>query len=419
MSGTLKQRLFDWLCALPTVDAHEHLVAESERLKRQVDALYLFAHYNKGDLISAGMSQKDLDHVLDTERPLQPRWKKFRRYWPAIKTGAYSRAVRIVIRDLFGIEELNDQTYKELSRRIAARNKPGWYREVLREKTNLLVSIQHVHSTKVDPELFVPVMHVAAFTGSRTRQQMDAIAKEFDCPVDSLDDLVAALEKAVAQWKQEGCVGLKVGDAYWRTLEFGSPTKHQAAVAFNRAVGHTGGPGFAEVKPLFDYMMNEVCRVGAEMDLVVVIHTGLQAGNYGRITDTNPVLLWNILRQHPQTRFDIFHGGYPYVSECGVMGKYFPNVWLNMAWMHIISPSASRRALREWIETVPGTKLIGFGGDYSIVEKVYAHCKMAREDIAHVLAELVEEGYFGLQDALELGERLMRTNPAELYKLEA
>lgn len=88
-----------------------------------------------------------------------------------------------------------------------------------------------------------------------------------------------------------------------------------------------------------------------------------------------------------------------------------------MAWMHIISPAQARAALSEWLDMVPNTKIFGFGGDYSIVEKVYGHLTMARQDIACVLAEKVRENAWSRAEASLVARRLMRDNAAEFYRI--
>ena len=116
--------------------------------------------------------------------------------------------------------------------------------------------------------------------------------------------------------------------------------------------------------------------------------------------------------------FDVFHGGFPYVEEAGVQGKYFPNVYLNMCWMHIMSPVLSQRALDLWLDMVPVNKIIGFGGDYSIVEKVYGHITMARENIAKVLGKRISEGKLKEKQALLIAHSLLHDNPKKLYALD-
>jgi hypothetical protein len=124
------------------------------------------------------------------------------------------------------------------------------------------------------------------------------------------------------------------------------------------------------------------------------------------------------LKDYPQARFDLFHGSFPYVSDMTVLGKYFPNVSLNMCWMHIMGPEVSRRALGEWLDAVPATKIFAFGGDYTVVEKVYGHLELARADVAQVLAGKVEAGRMSEADALKVARLVFRENPRRWYRLK-
>ena len=111
--------------------------------------------------------------------------------------------------------------------------------------------------------------------------------------------------------------------------------------------------------------------------------------------------------------------GMPWVRETGVMGKNFPNVWLNLCWCHIISPVMTRAALDEWIDLVPVNKIFAFGGDYGKpVEKVYGHLVMAREDIAMVLGRRVEQGLMTEDQAVAVAHRWFYDNPKEAYGLK-
>ncbi len=68
-----------------------------------------------------------------------------------------------------------------------------------------------------------------------------------------------------------------------------------------------------------------------------------------------------------------------------------------------------------WRDMVPNTNTIGFGGDYAIVEKVYGRLKLARLNIARVLAEKVAEGACTRAEASTFVRRLMLEDPLQLY----
>ena len=165
--------------------------------------------------------------------------------------------------------------------------------------------------------------------------------------------------------------------------------------------------------------MHQGIQRAIEAKLPIQIHTGLQEGNGNIIINSNPTHLVNLFIQYPQAQFDIFHASYPYTGELTTLAKNFPNVYADLCWMHIISPYAARRILSEWIETLPSNKIFGFGGDYLIVEGAYAHARIARDNIARVLAEKGEEGYFSLPEGLDFARKILRDNPAEVFNLSS
>ena len=125
----------------------------------------------------------------------------------------------------------------------------------------------------------------------------------------------------------------------------------------------------------------------------------------------------NLFVEYREAKFDLFHGGYPYISEFATLAKNFANVYPDLCWVHIISPEIGRRQLHELIETVPGNKILAFGGDCIPVELSYAHAKMARNVLARALTEKVEDGYMSEAEALALTRKVLRDNPARLYNL--
>jgi predicted TIM-barrel fold metal-dependent hydrolase len=145
------------------------------------------------------------------------------------------------------------------------------------------------------------------------------------------------------------------------------------------------------------------------------IHTGMQAGNQNHVAWTSPALLSNLLNDYQQVRFDIFHGGYPYLGEQATICKNNRNCYADLCWLHIISPSMARFHLHQLIDTVPGNKILGFGGDFLHVEGAFAHSQMAREITADVLADKVEAGDLPEDHAAFLLERILYGNGKDLF----
>jgi len=337
-------------------------------------------------------------------------------FWEAIRNTAYAKATLIAARDLFGIEDLNRETYVALSKAIADSRRPDWYRYVMKEKANIAVSIIDVQTTEVDRELFAPVMRLDHFIAVQARLELSSLEEETGTAIHSLNDLVKAMRGALEKYLANGAVAIKSALAYERTLQYDKVTRSEAETVFNRIASHLGeGPSWQEAKPLQDYMMHQIIRATIEAGLPMQIHTGLQEGNENIITNANPTHLVNLFIEYPEARFDLFHGGYPYIHEWATLAKNFANVYVDMAWVYIISTEIGRCLLHELIETVPGNKIMAFGGDSLTAEIAYAHSRMARQVVARVLSEKVSEGYMKEDEAVILARRMLKDNPAALF----
>jgi predicted TIM-barrel fold metal-dependent hydrolase len=164
-------------------------------------------------------------------------------------------------------------------------------------------------------------------------------------------------------------------------------------------------------------MMHFVLGILGRHQAVLQVHTGLQEGNGNLLANSDPLLLSNLFLAYPDLRFDLFHISYPWWNAAGALAKNFPNVFLDMCWAHIISPSASVAALEEWLDAVPWSKISAFGGDYCFVDGVYGHLVLARQNVALALARKVDGGVFGLDTAKRVARALFYDNPKEIFKL--
>lgn len=412
------------------VDTHEHLVQENERIKEDVDVLAtFFPHYASSDLRSAGMSENDLRLIRDSSKPINERWELFEHWWEKIRNTGYSRAIEIAARDLYDVDGIGPETYQLLSRKMKEKNVEGLYRWVLKEKSGIDIAILNVNIDDVDRSLFAPVWNFSDYILVKERMDLEALARRVDHSIHTLEDLVSAL-----RWEFERLegrmVGVKISLAYDRPLLFEKTSFSEAEEAFNRIylvrtfkrveqpfgakrVPHAAG--FEELRPLQDYLVHKVVEEAEKRRLPIQIHTGLHEGNENIISNSNPVQLVNLFMEYSEASFDIFHGSWPYCGELGALAKNFPNVYIDMCWMHIISPSRSRSALSDWLDEVPANKIMGFGGDYLFVEGVYGHSVIARDNIARVLAAKVEEDIYDLDQAKKYASWLLRENAENLF----
>jgi glucuronate isomerase len=370
------------------------------------------------------------DKALKPGLPLAERWQLFEPYWKSIRLTGYSQCIIESLRDIFGFSELTGETVGPISEAIRQNSKPGFYKEILKDKCNIAISLMNMDDLiDVDRTLFVPLPRLNRFSMIHSRGQIDAIEKDYNVNIGSLEEHVRVIRKVCEKWsthplpppeegRKEKVAGIKLSQSYHRRMDFLERSVADAAKVFGAMLtGNYAGLESEEGRLLEDYLVFECCRAASDVDLAIQFHLGMRAGNYGGLEGSTPAPIVNLLRAFPNARFDFSHSGYPYLREGAVLAKTFTNVYLDMSWIHIISPIGSRYALKEWLRMVPYNKIIGFGDDLQYVETVYGHLKMARQNVAIVLAEMIQEGFISESIAFDVAKAVFYDNPARIYCL--
>ena len=406
----LERRLYDAFAGFDIIDAHEHLPPEAEYLSHGYAGPNFFAGYVWQDLESAGMPQELKARLRDTDcwGEVKDWWPKIRPHWEMVRYGSYARAALLTAREWYGLDDINDDTIEALAEGVKKDNSPGLYQRVLGDwcKAKAVLTCQPYTHFESDPLLRPVVTFAPPPCGSP--EELEKLRASSGSPVGSLDDLVAVSREVVKRLKREGAVGLKTV-----ARERLASDAETAKAVLNQL---NGGETPANPKPLDDFLFHEMLDEAAEQDLTVAVHAGIW-GDFRRL---DPKSLIPVAMAHPKTRFDLFHLGMPMARDAAVVGKNFPNVWLNLCWCHVISEKMTQRVLDEIIDLVPINKIIAFGADYRVVvQKAVGHLIMARENIAKVLAGRVLAGDFSEDRAVEIARMWFYENPARIYRLNS
>ena len=406
----LKSNLLAAIREFEIIDCHEHLELEPARTSVPVDALNLFSHYCSTDLVTAGMGWDDYPRLFDPDLPLDERWSLLRPFLPEIRFGSYARAAWIAAQELYGFEDINDETYEPLSAAMQARNVPGVYQWILREHCHIRHSLTQNSADEGDGDLLVPVMwgihlyqlQTWADLGKNTERYAPGTA------VNTLEEYLDLLESALVAGKAKGAVGIKI-----MTQPFPEPERSAAEAGWSSL---RAGSELPLAHPLHAYLLDELIQIAARLDLVVAIHSGLW-GDFRRLDATHMIPFFI---RHPEARFDLYHLSFPQMPEAVVIGKNFPNVWLNLCWTHIMSPTLTREGIRLLLDLVPVNKVFAFGGDYApnSVDKAVGHLRLAQDNIATVFAERVAAGLMTEEPALSVAHKWFWDNPIQAYGLK-
>ncbi|MFV0400758.1 MAG: amidohydrolase family protein [Oscillospiraceae bacterium] len=429
------EELKAYLSTIPVVDTHEHLpLSETLRLREQpADFLAeYFTQYIHSDLVSAGMTREEQRKLWDTSIPVSARWAMLEPYWQACRHTGYGRCVRETVKALYGEEDVTAANVEALSESFLAARKPGRYEDILRTrchiKTSLLNQWGEDYYEVLDRSFFTPVYALDWLIAPDGLGDLERLSRSTGIPVRDFDSWLAASEAELLNAIDRHATRVfKIATAYDRSIYFPETDRAEAEGEFREVVaGLRGRPTFAgpigsafrHAAAFQNYMANHLMKTLEGREVTVQIHTGLHEGCYNEIRNSDPTLLTNLFQRYEEIRFDIFHISYPFQNRLAVLAKNYPNVCIDMCWAHIISPTASIRALREFIDTVPLSKISAFGGDYSTLEQVVGHLAIAKDDVARTLDGMMADGILDMTEAKRVGKQLFYDNPMRIFRIE-
>jgi len=416
------------------IDTHEHLFEESFRINRDQtaqptmlpsdDFSLLFFNYANADLISAGMSRTDVARFWQTGVDLEEKWRLIAPYYPFIRLTGYGHAIRESLNILFEVDDLNEQTYFQVSDGIRNGLQPGFYRHILKD----VAHVEYAHVNAVEPDGSLPIFRKTeqpdllkqdlSTVSLSTGLDIAKIEAWFGNPVLTLTDMHDAIDAVFAAYGPIA-IATKNQCAYHRRLLFDLVSDEEAAPLFERFRQQSNPLNPVEQKALEDHLFHYCIKKASDYGLVVKLHSGYFAGTGGMPLDhvrKNASDICLLLRQYPATRFDIFHINYPYQDEAIALAKHYPNAFVDMCWAWIVNPQASVRFLKEFLRAAPINKLFTFAGDYRMIELLPGHARIARDGITLALTELVEEGAIAIEDVPFVAARIMRDNAKETFE---
>jgi hypothetical protein len=417
---TSYRRLKAHLDAIPAIDTHDHLWP-FDRLPGYVET-----EHGRG-MNLAGLWRNSYYTWTNPLTPWTPGgkfddwWQKAKHDFANARATSFYRYQLPAFQDLYGIDfdRITDAQARDLNERIY-RNylDRRWLYEVVTERANIELMLNDPYWARLDFKtdylftvlVFNVTLLVRGFHASEFKSPADdpyAFARREHLPVASLDDYLAVLDRLFQEAKAKGAVCLKTTLAYQRTLAFERVPKERAARVFGRPRSDLTEE---DVKAFEDYIMWRLVALSATYDLPFQIHTG-----QARIQGSNPMLLVDLIEANPKTRFVLFHGGYPWVGETGVIVmRHGSHVWIDSCWLPTLSYTTAKRAYHEWLEAVPSNRIL-WGADCNHAEGIYGATEFTRRCLAEVLAEKVDRGDLHEDDARRIGRQILRDNALELF----
>ena len=380
---------------------------------QQADVLTrIFCHYSITPAISAGMTGDRLE-LKDTSIPLEERWRRFRPYLDHIRDTGYFRTAQRTAKELFGIDEVTDDNYQELSARIQAQNTPGIYDRILREKCNIKLILNQ--GLWKDDQFSVMLYRgfMLNYFPENALPQLDMLYEESRKKYGAeFNSAVEWIDFVLEQVAKEKYIGIKLA----AHLQSDCISNQEAESLFRKF--RDAKIQDKEAKELAAWICHRAIAKAPEYNLTVAVHCGINWNTGNPFSLLSPMNLEYAAIRHPETVFDLYHAGIPWVREIAVLANQYPNVNLNLCWCPQISPYMTEHFLNEWLDLVPVNKIIGFGGDNCVPEKTYGALLVNRECVARALATRIARGHMTESRAIEVCRMWLYDNPIRIYNLQ-
>jgi hypothetical protein len=413
------RRLRTALDAVPAIDTHDHLRPFEEiPFKDLTDrgqgmtlhSVWRGSYYPWINRLSPWPEGKSIDDW----------WSKAKHDFADARATSFYRYLLPAFTDLYGVdfETLTDEQARKLNSRIFDNYKDDkWLHHVVTERANIELMLVDPYWARFKferPYRFAAIVlnvttMVDGYHESSFTSQLDSpyhFMRQAGKEIKTLDDYLAALDAIFEKAVASDAVCLKSTLAYQRTLEFQNVPRERAERAFGRPKGELSPE---EIRDFQDFIFWRLCELSARHSLPFQIHTG-----QARIQGSNPMLLVDLIAANPRTKFILFHGGFPWVGETGVIAMRHRNVWVDSVWLPQLSYTMARRAYQEWLEVMPSDRIM-WGADTVQAEGIYAATVWTRQCLAEALAEKVERGELREEQALAIGRQILRENALKLF----
>ncbi len=421
------QDIYEQLREIKVIDTHEHLWDEEWRLEHPGDWTGLFYHYGITALRMAGMKDEEGKELFSEGASHKNKWDIFNKYFKYAGNSAYIKAVELTIKGIYGIDEITNDSMYELTAKIKKAVKKGFYRTVINEKCGIDYCMVNSFDCDNDGNTYP-----ARLWGDTDIMRPDIYADVFIYPTNyrliqritgkDCSNFSGWLEAVNLYFHMNAakCCSIKIGMAYHGDLKFdASVTKANAEQYYNKLL-RNDTLNTCSIKPLVDYMFKFIIVKAKEYKLPLKFHTGLLSGanviNAG-IRD-NVKDLVDLAVAHPQCNFIAMHIAYPFQDELVMAVRQVTNLYADMAWSWLVDIKSASMFLEQMLTAAPVTKIMGFGGDYSMAENVYGHLEIARKEIARVLCSMENNGYIDNREAVRLGKYVLRESARKLYSGE-
>jgi hypothetical protein len=350
------------------------------------------------------------------------KWKDIAAYLESSGTNAAVRGLVRALCELYGVRggEITRENWEALDAGIRKRHAdPAWGPSVM-DRVGIELAISDPYR---DPlmdvrkelgERYRSVLRINAFASGWHPDALDhnggngrAMMARLGIVPSSFDEYLEGLAAVLDRMPSLNKVGLKNALAYDRSVDFDSLDQEAARAAWGKI-----DPLPHERKAFGDCVVDRLCALAGKRDIPFQVHLGS-----AQVRGSRPLAAAGLIERHPRTRFLLMHLAWPWTGELLGMAFVYRNIWLDLTWSWILSPSRFAGAFREAVDVLPDESRMMLGGDTWHAEEAFGAITDARRLVGESLDTMVREGAFGRSAAERLAVKIFHDNGTAFFRL--
>jgi len=395
----IEKELLEYINQHPVINTHTHHLPDNFFVDFGLDSLIKqgYVHWLRYDLDTTFISRQN--------------------YLDKVRFKSYFIWLNKALKEIYHFDTLTASNYDEIDLMIkTAHKESAFHLDLLKTKCNyqniVLDAYWQPGSDNDHPEMFSSTFRIDPLLQGYSKEAVDHDGNNpfllYERSFNNLDDYTNWIKDLIKQKKQQGCIALKSAVAYDRGLAFKTVSKQRAERIFNI---HEHDINNSDVIAFQDYIFQLICELAAEHSLPLQCHTGM-----GTLSNTRALAMQEVIEKNPKTKFVLFHCSFPWTEDMNALLHNYDNVYPDLCWLPLLSPTSAKKTLHELIEVTSSDKIC-WGCDTRTSEESYGALLAFRYVLSEVLLEKISDNYLTLSDALVIIDNIMVNNPKKLYSI--
>jgi hypothetical protein len=433
----LVRSLSEGLAHTPLIDAHTHLDA-AHLAARGLDDVLLY-HMVVSELGSAGCPSRARLPDQPERELAEGRLREALPFVPAIRNTSGYWGIRIILRDLYGIEPPADEAgWWRVDAAIRERSEdPAWAREILRRAGIRRASTELWRGRDGSADdVFQYALEWAFFARAQSGMNdivvyelertwgvdrpaaplpvtLGASRPPVDRPIRSVDDVAAAVEHYVASIPYDAV--LSTAQHISTDINLRDVTEAEMSAALARRDHASLADRDVYASFVLEAFLAALERTGRRILFQFSIGAEpLPFETGSKLRQETIFEVAALAARHPEIRFQAFLASEHANQSFCTLARELPNISLAGYWWHNLFPGIVQKVMRDRLDMLPLNRQVGFFSDAYCVEWAYAKAVIIRRQLAEVLAGKVAQGQYGMDEALEIARAILFETPQSL-----